>query len=303
MTGHHRMGRISKFRRVSACVAVLFVASAGVAVAADPTDTSFATGGIAEIEARSPDGEQVGGISDLEPAGGGRLLAAVYPIAREGHFFAAARFRRDGSLDASFGDGGFTPKVGIGRVREEDGEGTLQAEAVAGQRNGDVVLAGYLERQGAFGPALARFTARGALDSSFGSGGKVVRGSRRPKGASSPSANSAATCSTMSQSSPTGRSPRPDRPFPGASSARARSSRRPSPWPIGRMARSIMGLARTGASRSPPRGAAATPASPRSRHFPPASSWSPAMSPDRSSSTALPRRVGRTRASVAATAR
>ena len=155
--------------------AVALVAlAAGVAFAADPVDHSFGSDGVATIEARIPATDQVGGIVDLEAARGGKLLAAIYPIAVGGHYFAAARLDRDGSLDPSFGQGGFTPKVGIGKAREENGEGTLQAEAVAGQRNGAVVLAGYLQREGAYAPALARFTAGGALDPTFGFGGKVV---------------------------------------------------------------------------------------------------------------------------------
>jgi uncharacterized delta-60 repeat protein len=50
----------------------------------------------------------------------------------------------------------------------------LQAEAVAGQKNGDVVLAGYYDNERALAPALARFTPDGRLDPSFGRGGKVV---------------------------------------------------------------------------------------------------------------------------------
>jgi uncharacterized delta-60 repeat protein len=167
-----------KLKESLICFAVLFAVTAGAASAADPTDTSFGAGGIAEIEARRPgvsaNEEQVGGIVDLEPAKEGKLLAAVSGIAKGGHFFAAARFDEDGSLDKSFGEAGFTQPVRFSRAHEENGEGFLQAEAVAQQRDGDVVVAGYFDHDGALAPALARFTPRGKLDPSFGRNGRVV---------------------------------------------------------------------------------------------------------------------------------
>jgi hypothetical protein len=168
------MERAERIRIAVAGAVALDALVVGVAFAADPVDHSFGSDGVATIEARIPATGQVGGIVDLEAARGGKLLAAIYPIAVGGHYFAAARLGRDGSLGPSFGQGGFTPKVGIGKAREENGEGTLQAEAVTGQRNGAVVLAGYLQREGAYAPAVARFTREGALDPTFGSGGKVV---------------------------------------------------------------------------------------------------------------------------------
>jgi uncharacterized delta-60 repeat protein len=152
--------------------AVLFAVTAGAALAADPTDTTFGTNGIAEIEARIPGRDQVGGIADLGPARGGKMLAAVYPIARGGHYFAAARIRPNGRLDRSFGRNGFTPWVRSGRG-EVKGGGVLQAEAVAGQKDGKVILAGYRDNEGAFAPALVRFTVRGRFDRSFGHDGKI----------------------------------------------------------------------------------------------------------------------------------
>jgi uncharacterized delta-60 repeat protein len=153
--------------------AVLFAATAGAALAADPTDMTFGTNGIAEIEARVPENGQVGGIVDLEPGGGGKLLAAVYPIARGGHYFAAARIRPNGRLDRGFGRDGFTAPFRSGRG-EVTGGGHLQAEAVARQEDGKVLLAGYRDFEGSFAPALARFTKRGRLDRSFGHEGKVL---------------------------------------------------------------------------------------------------------------------------------
>ncbi len=176
------MSRAVGLKRALIGCAVLVALAAASALAADPTDTTFGTHGIAEIEARVPENGQVGGIADLAPGGGGKLLAAVYPIARGGHYFAAARVRPNGGPDRSFGRDGLTPPFRSGRG-EVKGGGHLQAEAVAGQKDGKILLAGYRDSEGAFAPALARFTVKGHLDRSFGNGGKVlprpVRGGRR----------------------------------------------------------------------------------------------------------------------------
>jgi uncharacterized delta-60 repeat protein len=179
------MRRFRSLKRALIGCTVLLALTAAAALAADPTDTTFGTNGIVEIEARVPETGQVGGIADLEPGGDGRLLAAVYPIARGGHYFAAARIRPNGFPDRGFGRDGFTPRLRSGRS-EVKGGGLLQAEAVAGQKDGKVLLAGYRDSEGAFAPALVRFTAKGRLDPSFGNDGKVlprpVRGGRRIDG-------------------------------------------------------------------------------------------------------------------------
>jgi uncharacterized delta-60 repeat protein len=171
------MGVVAKARGLTIGIAVLLAVTAGAALAADPTDGSFGTNGVVEIEARTQTGprdEQVGGIVDLEQTGDGKLLAAVHSITRGGHYFAVARVNPDGSLDTTFGEGGFTPRLAFSRAHEIEEEGALQAEAVAVQKNGDIVLAGYLDAEGAFAPALARFTPQGTPDPTFGNGGKVV---------------------------------------------------------------------------------------------------------------------------------
>jgi uncharacterized delta-60 repeat protein len=76
-------------------------------------------------------------------------------------WFALTRYRSDGTLDTSFGDGGavLTP-FGVSGV----------ARAIVVQPNQKILLAGTYG--GGFG--LARYTAAGDLDSSFGNGGKVA---------------------------------------------------------------------------------------------------------------------------------
>jgi uncharacterized delta-60 repeat protein len=83
--------------------------------------------------------------------------------------FALARYRRDGSLDASFGSGGkvlttfgrYSRAVGV----VLQGDGKLVA---VGSSGNDPYADGQL--------AVARYTPSGRLDASFGRGGKVLMG-------------------------------------------------------------------------------------------------------------------------------
>jgi uncharacterized delta-60 repeat protein len=83
--------------------------------------------------------------------------------------FFLARYNRDGSLDASFGDGG---KVSTD-ISEED-----HAYGIAIQGDGKIVAAGCAQRcflpsaRSDFG--LARYNANGSLDTTFSADGKVI---------------------------------------------------------------------------------------------------------------------------------
>jgi uncharacterized delta-60 repeat protein len=81
---------------------------------------------------------------------------------------AVARFNADGSLDTGFGTGGrVTLNFGLTNASE-------QASAVAVQGDGKIVVGGSLAPTSGTGShfAIARLTAAGALDGSFGSGGE-----------------------------------------------------------------------------------------------------------------------------------
>lgn len=79
--------------------------------------------------------------------------------------FALARYNANGSLDTSFGSGG--------KVVTDFSGGLDQAFGLTLQPDGRIIAAGLVSTQiGGFG--LARYNANGSLDSSFGSGGKVV---------------------------------------------------------------------------------------------------------------------------------
>src|SRR5262249_47457615 len=90
--------------------------------------------------------------------------------------FALARFNADGSLDSGFGSGG--------RVAIDFGfpGGNPQASAVALQADGRIVVGGSVATGGTGGAdfAVARLTTAGALDGSFGVGGKQTIDFRSP---------------------------------------------------------------------------------------------------------------------------
>jgi uncharacterized delta-60 repeat protein len=97
--------------------------------------------------------------------------------------FLLVRFDAAGRLDPSFAGGGYARPAIVGTSGKE---GTSWAQAVAVQGDGRIVVAGGTSRWGKWGilgkllygcrencsePMLARFTADGQLDSSFGGGG------------------------------------------------------------------------------------------------------------------------------------
>jgi uncharacterized delta-60 repeat protein len=80
--------------------------------------------------------------------------------------FALARYNPDGSLDPAFGSAG---KVTTDFSVTED-----VALDVAIQSDGKIVAAGYVRPGATNDFALARYNANGSLDTTFGSGGKVI---------------------------------------------------------------------------------------------------------------------------------
>jgi uncharacterized delta-60 repeat protein len=79
-------------------------------------------------------------------------------------WFALARYRRDGTLDASFG--------GDGTVRTRLDSPYASAHGIAIQADGKIVVAGRSSDRARF--ALARYNLNGSLDASFGGDGTVT---------------------------------------------------------------------------------------------------------------------------------
>ncbi|HXI93524.1 MAG TPA: HYR domain-containing protein [Blastocatellia bacterium] len=134
-----------------------------VRAASGDLDASFGAGG--KVVLAFP------GASDAIRAvvlqGDGKLVA----VGSDGSDFALARYNSDGSLDGTFGSGG--------RVTTDFSGGIDQAFAVVIDSNGNSVVAGSATNTSTMNPtgtdfAIARYTSAGALDVTFGVGGKVV---------------------------------------------------------------------------------------------------------------------------------
>lgn len=92
--------------------------------------------------------------------------SSIWVAGYAGSGFALARLTSSGMLDYSFGSG-------TGMVTTPVGTGTAFANSLAIQADGKPVLAGYASSSGTVF-ALTRYTTSGALDTTFGTGGKVL---------------------------------------------------------------------------------------------------------------------------------
>src|SRR5690349_8853397 len=168
-------------------------------------NTTFGSGGLASAGFAGGEGPQ--GVA-LQPDGKiiwvGSQGNPSFPAG--GTFsFAVARFTANGTLDTSFGTGGqpsvefFAPPM----------QGAQEfARAVLVQPDGKILVAGSA-RQGQirFAPiqgALARFNANGTLDTSFGTGGKILSSSGGITALGLDAAGNIFTLPTRAEFSPTG---------------------------------------------------------------------------------------------------
>lgn len=111
-------------------------------------------------------GEQERGVeTTIQPDG--RIVVLGYRYNGRNNDILLLRYNADGSPDASFGSAG-TTVFDVPGSEDEKGLGlSLQAD-------GKIVVAGYLRFAGKRDVLVARFTADGALDRSFGAGGYVT---------------------------------------------------------------------------------------------------------------------------------
>lgn len=105
---------------------------------------------IAQAVIQQPDGK-------LVVAGSGR------PGGAQGSNFALARFNVNGTLDATFGNGGL--------VHLDLGGSDEQAMGLVLQASGQLVMAGWGNASGSYRTYFARFNADGSQDGTFGTGG------------------------------------------------------------------------------------------------------------------------------------
>ncbi len=128
--------------------------------AAGSLDTGFGTDGIVTTDINSGS-DDYGMAMALRPDG--RIVVA----GRSGGDFVVARYTTAGALDTTFGNGGIvTTDISSGSVD--------YGEAVALQSDGKIVVAGFSWIGGDADVAVVRYTAAGALDTSFGGDGIVT---------------------------------------------------------------------------------------------------------------------------------
>lgn len=125
-------------------------------------DPAFSGDGLVQTDFGNGLADQVLAVA-VQPDG--KTVAAGHSVVSGRYQVALARYTVDGSLDATFGTGG--------RIRIDVGPDNDVAHAVAVQPDGKIVIAGYTYTSG-FEFLVMRFTAAGALDSTFGTNGKVT---------------------------------------------------------------------------------------------------------------------------------
>lgn len=158
-----------------------FVAGLACALSfALPAPTAGA--GISDVVAPSlPPAAATGqaGIVDLAQGTGPDVFGALKGLGKHGYFGVVAVAGEE-TPDAAFAGDGYSEPLTLSL---EGVAYETQAEAVAAQPDGKVVVAGYVQegirRPQFFSPLLARYGADGSLDQSFGVGGVV---GTRPQG-------------------------------------------------------------------------------------------------------------------------
>ena len=134
--------------------------------AAGGLDPAFGTGGVVVTSANYIGSAPPSDVM-IQPNGEIVVVAELTDPATDGDF-GAVRYQANGALDTGFGTGG-EARAAFTNFINTPNDAALQP-------NGDIVVVGDAENAtdtvNEF--ALARFTAAGALDSSFGTGGKVT---------------------------------------------------------------------------------------------------------------------------------
>jgi len=124
-------------------------------------DASFGTGG--RVITAFADSQGLAGVFSIALQPDGKIVAAGGAKLDGKYDFTLARYNSNGTLDAGFGTGG--------RVVTDFGGSDDGAEAVALQQDGKIVAAGFAR---GVDFALARYNGDGTLDTSFGTGGRVI---------------------------------------------------------------------------------------------------------------------------------
>jgi uncharacterized delta-60 repeat protein len=162
-TGHHRRVRylvpsiLLTTLLATGAVAAATASSAAAATAPGSIDTTFGAGGWLSFPGSSVPG--LGNVEDAVSLPSGDILL--------GGSTGLARLLPSGKLDPSFGSGGSTTASNVASVDS--------AAVIAVQPDGKIIYAGATgSPSGGTEWEVARFTATGALDPTFGSGGIVT---------------------------------------------------------------------------------------------------------------------------------
>ncbi len=128
-------------------------------------DTGFGVGGIGRYEFSVSAG---GGIHTLQ-RDGKILLCGVSDNGSSNDAFSLVRFHENGAIDSSFGNGGLV-------TTQVNPSNNASAYSVFVQEDGKILASGETNN-GANIPLVIRFHENGAIDTSFGVGGKYVHSS------------------------------------------------------------------------------------------------------------------------------
>jgi uncharacterized delta-60 repeat protein len=132
--------------------------------ASGAVDTSFGSGGSVQTVIASGDkifSVAIDGSNRIVAAG----LIAAPKGAKTGTDFGLARYTESGALDATFGSGG--------KVRTDIAGLDDSPRSLALQSDGKIVVAGNAKSGTYYDLGLVRYTTTGALDTTFGYGGRV----------------------------------------------------------------------------------------------------------------------------------
>ncbi|MER5352112.1 delta-60 repeat domain-containing protein [Kitasatospora sp. NPDC002551] len=167
-------------RRLAAAAGIAIALLTAVPASATPgaLDTTFGTGGKVVTDfGGTPSLPDVGNALAIQPADGKIVTAGRaginLPGAGGNAQFALARYNTDGTLDTTFGPSSAVP--GTVTFSFLAVPNTNFARAVAIQADGKIVVAGLAgPNEQTANVAIARLNTDGSLDTSFGTGGKVL---------------------------------------------------------------------------------------------------------------------------------
>ena len=155
--------RVRRFVRHTATAALLIIAGAVVA-APGALDTTFGAAGTGKVFTAIGAGNDNANAMAIQPDG--KIVLAGGCVNGANTDFCVARYNVDGTLDTNFN--------GNGKVLSPISTSDDIASSLAIQPDGKIVLAGYCFNGANQDFCVARFTAAGALDTSFNTTGFVI---------------------------------------------------------------------------------------------------------------------------------